>query len=1665
MVSQKNRLNYIEPNSLPGEFYVGDKTKANNITWQPEDLSIMVDLQVIIPSREYKKSNTSKFDTEYMSILSGVQLGPNKDNAKKDDVGFLTDDYTTISYQEIKNNNAGSSEYLGINSIHIEFDTHLYPRVTINFTDVRGSSLMMPQEQYYYDSNSGLLTNNDKACKNFFSSLFKFPYPQFMLSVKGVYGSCVTFMLSVEDFRATFNSDTGNFDVVVKFIGLMYGLYTDIPMNFLLIAPYLNPGPSGLNEYWEKMRNNGTFTFNDDIGGGGQPIMTLFEFRHKYQNFLDITDIPAGENMIKVAADNSKIRSINLFKEKINNIHEKVEKPNSVEYYKFNDGRVVIFDGNGNSSYFTWNETFVKEYQDAVKLCKEQGIAVNLEDGLLKSLNDNGNTYNSFTIDTLRSELNDEEKIELDNIFKKDRYKYLSAGHTAILYNPEKSLSDLNNNLSIIQSEISLKEEEANKEQYDIFRDVFQFKPTIENVMRMIFAHMDTFMHEYYQLLSDIDGSRTLKSSGFDSKKYFTDIQTISEGDAHMPPFTGFYNDKKERVYPRDIPNMINLKECDFVENIFRSINENIVNDTVYPNSTIEWNFTPICLTDFAYSGQNPYNQLDVEILNEPSKVIDFFNNRLFAACFSGNIDKFKKEDIEQITNAEFNNLKNSFIWKKIVSFEQEMDKFISLNFDKDKINWEELNCHYFKMESNWTPSRKDTREKLNEKGIVYFNNDNVLDINSFNSFCESMIKNDRISRVINSVKWTATTSNSLVVPVAKRNREDEESSDIFWWPVFDIKNETDVFCSKETNVYFCSSRDSEYYICTNKHGAGKVSFKNLGNLIQYFKDNKDIVNQKLWCPGMWWTEDPDSKKTFITIFDAIKDMEAPKYKSAADFLCVFIKLKNTEFPYCLNEVDTAIRLSKIDALTIGAYYFCKESYPEASIVKYGRKLNCFKEGTVIEQLVDYFKNWVDDEYFSNGGIREKLSENQEETRAKYFVSFMNDKNNVENFSKQAISPESELNDMLVKLILEDVLLICYNNKIPDKKIEKGDYNVFINKIKDELKEAKKTEQPTVVNSINNNLSTDVTSNEKESLYYTLKYIYDKWLASFNENNFKLKSPREERAAKASKFNENGNVRITGDESEFDNFLYVDAFYNDISNKFYINPEILFKIIDEQAKGVTDYNVLEFIGRICEKNKLLFRCLPVYNCLYSADTLKEVFKPHSLYNGAKHIRRKRGNTYLIMYTYEPSTKLNIEQDKTNGVGYSNDSFDLGDTFGDITPEAADLFKNDGGYPVSAFAVTPGMQNQSYFTKVSVGMDQPRVTEYTIKNKFALADMAKQGGTMNGMGAGQDLYSIYSNHSYDCRVEMLGCADIMPMMYFQLNNVPMFKGAYMITKVEHNIQNNAMTTTFVGTRVSKYYVPFNTQIFNFKSLTDILNQVNSEDLKDKTLNIVKGTDNISVKSLGKNYTGITLTNGENVNIGNPSNSSAYTTFNVWAALNQMYQVFYKGFRPYTNTESKSVCATAVQTFLFAGFNGLMPSNNTSQGMIVNSKRSGRGFNNCNGYDMRYCLERYNFVCIAAGWDEIKNRTYQAGDVCVMKHPNYGHVCMYNGEKWVSDFVQKRIWVYGEGTEPKEQYDMLLYRFKGEFKNDKQYFGSWQSDGSFKEGADPESGDVKELQDGK
>ena len=48
-------------------------------------------------------------------------------------------------------------------------------------------------------------------------------------------------------------------------------------------------------------------------------------------------------------------------------------------------------------------------------------------------------------------------------------------------------------------------------------------------------------------------------------------------------------------------------------------------------------------------------------------------------------------------------------------------------------------------------------------------------------------------------------------------------------------------------------------------------------------------------------------------------------------------------------------------------------------------------------------------------------------------------------------------------------------------------------------------------------------------------------------------------------------------------------------------------------------------------------------------------------------------------------------------------------------------------------------------------------------------------------------------------------------------------------------------------------------------------------------------------------------------------------------------------------------------------------------------------------------------------QFSSSSAQKGDIAVMSHGRYGHICMWNGNQWISDFKQQNMWVYpGNGV---------------------------------------------------
>jgi hypothetical protein len=123
--------------------------------------------------------------------------------------------------------------------------------------------------------------------------------------------------------------------------------------------------------------------------------------------------------------------------------------------------------------------------------------------------------------------------------------------------------------------------------------------------------------------------------------------------------------------------------------------------------------------------------------------------------------------------------------------------------------------------------------------------------------------------------------------------------------------------------------------------------------------------------------------------------------------------------------------------------------------------------------------------------------------------------------------------------------------------------------------------------------------------------------------------------------------------------------------------------------------------------------------------------------------------------------------------------------------------------VRAYRVKFGVQNQSMFTNMKIDSKEYPETNESIQIMSRLAgDNKLQAPTPKG----QNLYNVYENRSYKAVITGLGNMMLQPTQYFQIENVPLFNGAYITLGIEHNIEPNKMTTSITGTKILRYPVP-------------------------------------------------------------------------------------------------------------------------------------------------------------------------------------------------------------------------------------------------------------------
>lgn len=305
-------------------------------------------------------------------------------------------------------------------------------------------------------------------------------------------------------------------------------------------------------------------------------------------------------------------------------------------------------------------------------------------------------------------------------------------------------------------------------------------------------------------------------------------------------------------------------------------------------------------------------------------------------------------------------------------------------------------------------------------------------------------------------------------------------------------------------------------------------------------------------------------------------------------------------------------------------------------------------------------------------------------------------------------------------------------------------------------------------------------------IYYYLKNLYDKWIVQIKSADY-----------------------YSVDNFFKKNFVFMDKFYRNMYNKFIINCDVLLDIFKERMSDL-NASLFSVIGDIAKEHNCLFVSLADFITFGNekieddVKVLENAFKPIP-YNQMNEMRDE--NHFVIIWTGGDAQTASDEN------GYKADGFDINSPDDIPSPFKAKGANEDTsdietryGYNVPSFGVSFARQNQQLFKNITLNMDSPAITSISAN---VLSNVAELGSSHEHrvMFYGQDIFNIYKNYSYACEVEMMGNAQIQPLMYFQLLNIPMWHGAYMIFHVEHTMTPGNMITKFRGQKMSKYIQPY------------------------------------------------------------------------------------------------------------------------------------------------------------------------------------------------------------------------------------------------------------------
>ena len=512
---------------------------------------------------------------------------------------------------------------------------------------------------------------------------------------------------------------------------------------------------------------------------------------------------------------------------------------------------------------------------------------------------------------------------------------------------------------------------------------------------------------------------------------------------------------------------------------------------------------------------------------------------------------------------------------------------------------------------------------------------------------------------------------------------------------------------------------------------------------------------------------------------------------------------------------------------------------------------------TLVSSKLAYPTEWVDLELYV--GFSD-IPELEYDDDGSYITDFFVDNNiafesqNIKDFSPIIkIYATQKLADATMTSSKFEVLMDTYLN----------DVDSFQNKITNNLITKLKASLPDVDSTTSLNKKSVIEGDQtKVELYEIFKALNDKWIAG---NDF------------------------SSNKTLFEDVLLLDRASRDIGDKVFVD---IYKLKDSlfDIENSSTVDMLTFITGILLENGFNVMNLPSYVNFYNVQDVVKNPVPKSedtleiantLFGTFANVDYRNSSTKLVcFYGNKGSSVLDLKDNVD--YRFKSDAFDLrrksdNPLLDDIKEDKSDYATSN---KVVGFNVDIGPQNQSIFTSFRVSQDPGKATYESIEATNSLVNGNRRGGSTQNLS----LYNLYKNRSYQCVLSMMGNALMQPTMYFNLRNVPMFNGPYMITRVDHAISPGTFETVIEGTRQPTAGLP-KVDSFLQTLRANLLNSIldKNKDRIATTSTTKEGTTDSNVISQKDGIVN-DLTNQPNKNVSNvsncePNSNGVYSGFDI------------------------------------------------------------------------------------------------------------------------------------------------------------------------------------------